>query len=204
MTTRTDFVTSSTHSRKNGGRMKAPDQPIYFFGEGITIYRDKVIQLTYRLRTAFVYDKQDFTLLKRLHYDGQGWGITTDCKHLIMSNGTATLRFLDPETFANIGEIRVYDKAIGAVPGLNELEYVRGAIYANVLGSDCIARIVRETGQVNGWIDLENLHNLYNGISVGVLNGIAYDSEKNRLLLTGKLWPTIFEIELTDSDKSVR
>jgi glutamine cyclotransferase len=169
--------------------------PKQFFGEGITIYQDKIIQLTWRSRTGFVYDRQSFRLVRRFRYPTEGWGITHDGKRLIMSDGTATLYFLDPENFKKIGHILVRD-AHGPISNLNELEYIRGEIYANVWRKNLIVRISPQTGTVVGWIDLGGLCR-WNG----VLNGIAYDAEHDRLFVTGKLWPFIYEIKLIPSKK---
>jgi glutamine cyclotransferase len=169
--------------------------PKRFFGEGITIYRNRIIQLTWQSQIGFVYDIQSFSLIREFRYPTEGWGITHDGKHLIMSDGTATLYFLDPETFKHIGRIQVRD-AQGPVSMLNELEYIRGEIYANVWQKNCIARISPQTGTVVGWIDLEGLCR-WNG----VLNGIAYDVEHDRLFVTGKLWPYIYEIKLIEKRK---
>lgn len=163
-----------------------------FFGEGITIYQDKIIQLTWRSKVGFVYDRQSFRLVRRFRYPTEGWGITHDGKRLIMSDGTAILYFLDPETFKKIGHILVHD-AHGPVSNLNELEYIRGEIYANVWNKNLIVRISPQTGTVVGWIDLGGLRR-WNG----VLNGIAYDAEHDRLFITGKLWPYIYEIKLIE------
>ncbi|UCE73505.1 MAG: glutaminyl-peptide cyclotransferase [Methanomassiliicoccales archaeon] len=170
--------------------------PAQFFGEGVTIYGNKMIQLTWRSRVGFIYDQESFTLCHKFYYETEGWGITHDEKRLIMSDGTQTLYFLDPETFEEIGRIEVYDKD-GPVTRLNELEYIQGKIYANVWQTDRIAQIAPQTGQVIGWIELKGLLNPEDRrYPVDVLNGIAYDAENDRLFVTGKLWPKVFEIEL--------
>ncbi len=167
-----------------------------FFGEGISIYGDKIIQLTYLSNVGFVYKKETFELLREFNYPTAGWGITNDGKHLIMSDGTQKLYFLDTETFQQVRYIKVYDRGV-SVWGLNELEYVKGQIYANVWPTERIARISPKTGQVIGWIDLRGLLTEQDYVmQVDVLNGIAYDSEKDRLFVTGKLWPKLFEIKL--------
>jgi glutamine cyclotransferase len=175
---------------ETGGILQLHRLPGEFFGEGITIYGNRIIQLTWQSRTGFVYDKHSFRVLRKFRYQTEGWGITHDGERLIMSDGTATLYFLDPETFKHIGQVTVLD-AQGPVNGLNELEYVRGEIYANVWTKNLIARISPKTGAVVGWIDLGGLCT-WNG----VLNGIAYDTKGDRLLVTGKLWPYIYEIKL--------
>lgn len=167
-----------------------------YFGEGITLINDKIFQLTWRSRVAFVYDIKSFQILRTFSYDGQGWGITFDGSSLIMSDGTATLRFLNPQTFEEIGRIEVTDDN-QPVTRLNELEYVRGEIYANIWKTDRVARIAPDTGRVVGWIDLHGLLGAaHRDQPVDVLNGIAYDPETDRLFVTGKLWPKLFEIKL--------
>ena len=171
-----------------------------FFGEGITIYGDSIIQLTWQSNIGFVYDKNDFELLQEFNYSTEGWGITHDGTRLIMSDGTSTLHFLDPQTFEEIGHIDVFDDN-GPVTRLDELEYIKGEIYANVWQTDRIARIAPETGRVVGWVDLEGLLSAEDrGEPVDVLNGIAYDAQTDRLFVTGKLWPKLFEIELVSPD----
>jgi len=172
--------------------------PPQFFGEGIVIYDDKIVQLTWKARLGFVYDKTSFERQQIFAYPTEGWGITHDGQQLIMSDGTATLYFWDPETLAETGRIAVADNG-QPVPLLNELEYVRGEIWANVYRTDRIARIDPATGQVVGWIDLSGLLEPEDLTEpVDVLNGIAYDSENERLFVTGKWWPKLFEIELVE------
>jgi glutamine cyclotransferase len=167
-----------------------------FFGEGVTVYGNKIIQLTYLSNVGFVYQKETFELLQEFNYTTAGWGITNDGKHLIMSDGTQKLYFLDPETFQQVRHIEVQDRGV-SVWRLNELEYVKGQIYANVWPSERIARISPKTGQVLGWIDLRGLLTQQeNVMQVDVFNGIAYDKEKDRLFVTGKLWPKLFEVKL--------
>ena len=167
-----------------------------YFGEGITIYKDQVIQLSWRSNTGFLYDKESFQLLQTFNYATEGWGITQDGVRLIVSDGTATLYFWDPVTFEEIGRIEVYDQD-GPVVRLNELEYVRGEVFANVWYTDRIAIINPSTGRVTGWINLEGLLDSEEGLeSADVLNGIAYDAKNNRLFVTGKRWPKLFEIRL--------
>lgn len=180
-----------------GEVLQQRDLPDQLFGEGITIWGDAVIQLTWQSHVGFVYDKASFDLRRQFRYPTEGWGITHDGTRLIMSDGTATLHFWDPATLAEIGQVKVYDDA-GPVTRLNELEYVRGEIYANIWQTDRVARIDPQTGRVVGWIDLGGLLNKgETGQPVDVLNGIAYDPDGGRLFVTGKLWPSLFEIELT-------
>jgi len=167
-----------------------------FFGEGITIYGNKIIQLTWQSNIGFVYDKNSFELLQEFNYSTEGWGITHDGKRLIMSDGTSTLHFLDPQTFEEIGQLGVFDNDC-PVTRLNELEYVQGEIYANVWQTDRVARIAPETGRVIGWVELGGLLTTEDRSEpVDVLNGIAYDAKTDRLFVTGKLWSKLFEIEL--------
>jgi len=166
------------------------------FSEGITIYQNKIIQLTWKSNIGFVYDKNSFELLQEFNYSTEGWGITNDGTRLIMSDGTSTLHFLDPQTFEEIGQLGVFDND-GPVARLNELEYVQGEIYSNVWQTDRIARIAPGTGRVVGWVELGGLLTTEDHHEpVDVLNGIAYDAKTDRLFVTGKLWPKLFEIEL--------
>jgi glutamine cyclotransferase len=168
-----------------------------FFGEGVTVYQDKVIQLTWRANVGFVYDKDTFQLIETFRYPNEGWGITHDGEYLIMSDGTSRLHFLHPKSYKKMGLIEVHDRN-GPVSNLNELEYVQGLIFANVWKTDKIAQISPGTGEVVGWIDLRGLLRPEDRIQpVDVLNGIAYDKVNDRLFVTGKLWPQLYEIELT-------
>jgi len=167
-----------------------------FFGEGVTIYGDKIIQLTWQSHIGFVYDKYSFKLLQEFNYPDEGWGITHDGKHLIMSDGTSTLHFLNPDTFEEISQIEVSANNI-PVTRINELEYIQGEIYANIWLTELIARIDPLSGQVIGWIDLKGILSPEDDSeAVDVLNGIAYDPKNSRLFVTGKFWPKLFEIEL--------
>lgn len=181
---------------ETGDILQVRELPAQFFGEGITIYGDKIIQLTWQSNVGFVYDRDSFEVLQEFHYPTEGWGITHDGKRFIMSDGTSTLHFLDLETLEEVGRIEVHDNH-EPVTRLNELEYVRGEIYANVWQTDRIARISPQTGQVIGWIELKGLLSAADRSEpVDVLNGIAYDAKNDRLFVTGKLWPRLFEIEL--------
>jgi glutamine cyclotransferase len=170
--------------------------PDSYFGEGVTVLGDKIYQLTWQNHVGFVYDKTSFTLQRSFTYASEGWGLTHDGRRLIMSDGTATIHFLDPATLGETSHIDVYDDH-GLVVRLNELEYVHGEIYANVWQTDRIARIDPRSGEVLGWIDLGGLLSEEDRRQpVDVLNGIAYDAAHDRLFVTGKLWPKVFEIEL--------
>jgi glutamine cyclotransferase len=164
------------------------------FGEGVTVLGDRIVQLTWLSHVGFVYNKTSFSLLKTFTYPQEGWGITHDGKRLIMSDGTSVLHFLDTKDFREIATISVHDER-GPVTGLNELEYVQGAIYANVWPTDRIAVIDPRTGRIKAWIDLKGLLDKKDSRGVDVLNGIAYDTRGNRLFVTGKLWPKVFEIQ---------
>jgi glutaminyl-peptide cyclotransferase len=164
------------------------------FGEGITIFGDRIYQLTWRNGIAIVYDKESFRELKRLRYEGEGWGLTDDGTHLIMSDGSATLRFVDPEDFQVVRRLLVHSQG-RRVDQLNELEYINGEIFANIWYRDHIARISPKTGEVTGWIDLRGLWPKRRDRD-DVLNGIAYDAENDRLFVTGKNWPRLYEIQL--------
>jgi len=166
-----------------------------YFGEGITIAGDKIIQLTLDSNIGFVYEADSFKLVRRFHYPTKGWGITYDGDNLIMSDGSARLYLLDAESFELRGQIDVRD---GDTPiaGLNELEYVNGRIYANIWTTDRIVIISPQTGRVAGWLDLTGLLGFKDRLTpVNVLNGIAYDAKQRRLFVTGKLWPKLFEIK---------
>jgi glutamine cyclotransferase len=172
--------------------------PEEYFGEGVTICKDKIIQLTWQEKTGFVYDKLSFNLLKQFSYATEGWGITQDGRRLIMSDGSDTLFFLDSQTYKRIGSLKVRDKT-NPVFNLNELEYIKGEIYANVWQTDYIVRISPRTGQILAWINLRGLLSREDRMNpVDVLNGIAYDAKGDRLFVTGKLWPKLFEIKLVE------
>jgi glutamine cyclotransferase len=170
--------------------------PFQHFGEGITAWRDTLIQLTWKSGAGFVYDRKTLNQRRTFSYEGEGWGLTHDGKRLILSDGTADLRFLDPQTLRETARITVRNGG-SPVVYLNELEYIRGEIYANVYGTDRIARISPADGRVLGWIDLTGLLSAADRrITVDVLNGIAWDEKEARLFVTGKLWPKLFEIKL--------
>lgn len=169
--------------------------PPEHFGEGITIWKNDLIELTWQTHVAFVYDRNTFEPKKRFSYPGEGWGLTHDGTNLIMSDGSDQLRVLDPLTFAEKRRIKV--TAVGApLRNLNELEVVKGEIFANIWQTDYIARIAPETGRVSGYIDLRGLLTPLERMRTDVLNGIAYDAAHDRLFVTGKLWPKLFEIKI--------
>ena len=167
-----------------------------YFGEGITILGNNIYQLTWLNQTGFIYDLEKFKKVSTFSYEREGWGITTDGKYLFMSDGSAVISCSDPVTFAVVQKIIVHEgqQQIG---NLNELEFIKGEIWANIFQKDLIVRISPVTGQVLGWIDLSQLYSLipkHNRIDV--LNGIAYDHNRDRIFVIGKLWPKIFEIKV--------
>ncbi|MGA9391456.1 MAG: glutaminyl-peptide cyclotransferase [Candidatus Sulfotelmatobacter sp.] len=167
-----------------------------FFGEGVTLLDDQIIQLTWQSQTGFIYNLRDFHLLRRFSYSGEGWGLATDGHDVFMSDGTPEIRVLDSKTLAEKRRFTVHD-GNRRIAELNELEFVDGELFANIWQTDRIARISPRDGQVVGWIDLQGLLSpVYRLESGALLNGIAYDSSDKRLFVTGKLWPRIFEIQL--------
>lgn len=170
--------------------------PDVYFGEGIVNWGDELISLTWQNRIGFRWNRASFDMTGSFGYSGEGWALTQDGKRIIMSDGTAELRFLDPETLKETGRITVTDGG-KPVRRLNELEYVKGEILANVWMTDRIARIDPKTGTVIDWIDLAKLSRGLNLSNYdAVLNGIAYDAAKDRLFVTGKYWPRLYEIRL--------
>jgi len=182
---------------KSGETLQRQTVPPEYFGEGIIDWKDHLIQLTWKGQTGFVYDLKTFKTLSRFAYPGEGWALTRDDKRIYMSDGTPTLRILDPDTLKQIGSINV--TADGEpVANLNELEWVNGEIYANIWQTNRIVRIDPGNGHVVGWIDLTGLldASLIRDPNDDVLNGIAWDAATKRLFVTGKHWPTLFEIKL--------
>lgn len=173
------------------------DLPDEYFGEGLTDWGSDLLQLTWKAQKGFIYDRFSFSARGTFAYEGEGWGLTHDDTELVLSDGTAYLRLLDPKTFRVKRKLKVVDEDGKPVEKLNELEFVKGEIYANIWHSTKIARISPRTGKVLGWIEL-------NGIidprelsdPEAVLNGIAYDKAGDRLFVTGKLWPKLFEIKV--------
>lgn len=169
--------------------------PPQYFGEGITIFGDKIIQLTWTSRKGFVYDKNSFQLLTTIEYYTQGWGITTDGKKLLMSDGSETIHFLDPEYFNEQGKIQIYDQN-GPVQNINELEYFNGLVYANVWQTAEIIAFDIETGKVVKRIDCSNaVPQGFENDMDNVLNGIAYDHKNDKIFITGKRWPVLYLVE---------
>ncbi len=182
---------------ETGKVLQTHDVPAQYFGEGIVDWKGKLVQLTWKSETGFVYDLDDFKLQHTFSYPGEGWALTRDNKHLYMSDGSSVLRILDPDTLKATGSIMVMANGI-PVTNLNELEWVKGEIYANIWLTNRIARINPANGQVMGWIDLTGLFDVNSLPEPGndVLNGIAYDARHDRLFVTGKRWPRLFEIKL--------
>ena len=166
-----------------------------YFGEGITIMGERIYQLTWQSQLGFVYDRASFDLQKTFFLPGEGWGITHDGGYLIVSDGTAVLRFLDPETQVVAKRITVTVEGV-PLDRLNELEYINGEVWANIWYTDFIVRIDPATGDVTGKLDLSGLHQQH--ATDAVLNGIAWDAEAERLFVTGKLWSSLYEIEVVD------
>ena len=180
---------------ENGEVLKVQKLENTYFGEGIAVVGNSIVQLTWQSGVGFVYDRDTFERTKTFTFTGEGWGLAYDGTRLIMSDGTATLRSLDPATLKEIGRLEVRD-AGRPVDKLNELEIVKDAILANVWGTDRIARINPKTGTVTAWIDLSGLFPNRDPATTDVLNGIAYDAQNDRLFVTGKLWPRLFEIRV--------
>jgi glutamine cyclotransferase len=185
---------------ESGKVLQKVDLAVDYFGEGITIFNDKIYQLTWQEKTAFAYDLSNFTLLKRFNYAGEGWGLTNDAQNLIMSDGTHILRVINPETFETVRTITVLDEKGKPIVRLNELEYIKGEIWANVWQEGWIARIDPASGKLLGRIDLEKLadEQADKDEDADVLNGIAYDASADRIFITGKKWKKLFEIKIKD------
>ena len=180
---------------ENGAVLQLQKLEERYFGEGIALVGDSIVQLTWQGGVGFVYDRATFQRARTFTYTGEGWGLAYDGTRLIMSDGTAFLRFLDPKTLKETGRVQVTDGG-RPVQHLNELEVVKGEVYANVWQSDRIARIDPKSGQVRGWIDLKGILDPKDAAGVDVMNGIAYDAAGDRLFVTGKLWPKLFEIRV--------
>jgi glutamine cyclotransferase len=181
---------------ETGKVLQKIDVPAPYFAEGITLLRGKIYQLTWQHQLGFIYDAWTLDQIGKFNYQGEGWGLTNDGQLLVLSDGSNRIRFLDPANFQVQKTIAVVDGSAPVIE-LNELEYVHGEIYANIWHEDRIARIDPQTGRVVGWINLAGL--LKPGEvqdEEAVLNGIAYDEASDRLFVTGKLWPKLFEIRL--------
>ena len=181
---------------ETGQVVRQVDVPAEYFGEGITVFRNRIFQLTWRTQVGFVYSRATFQALRRFHYSGEGWGLANDGKQVYMSDGTAQIRCLDPASLRELRRITVHDGS-RAITMLNELECLGGEIYANVWQTNRIVRFRPSDGAVTGWIDASGLLTADDQREpVDVLNGIAYDAVGKRLFVTGKLWPKLFEVQL--------
>ncbi len=180
-----------------GAVLQRHDLDAEYFCEGIAVVGERIVQLTWKSETAFIYDRHTFEALGEHAYPGEGWGLAYDGERLIMSDGTPRLRFWDPETLAEVGSVQVLDGE-APVDDLNELEFVDGEVWANVWQTDRIARIDPGSGRVVGWIDLTGLLSDEDRGErrVDVLNGIAYDAEAGQVFVTGKWWPVLYEIRV--------
>jgi glutamine cyclotransferase len=180
---------------ENGEVLQVQKVADEYFGEGIAVWRDRIFELTWRSGIGFIYDRASLARVGTFTFQGEGWGLTHDGTRLIMSDGTAFLRFLNPSTQRETGRIQVRDGPT-AVEHLNELEFVKGEVLANVWQTDRVARIDPRTGRVTGWIDFAGLLRPAEAAPDAVLNGIAYDAATDRLFVTGKLWPKLFEVKI--------
>ena len=181
---------------ETGAVEKKVDLSNEYFGEGLTVFKGKIYQLTWKNKMGFIYDAATFKKLGTFPYTGEGWGLTHDDTSLILSDGTNIIRFLDPETFKVTRSIEVFNQG-SPENNLNELEYIKGEIYANIWQTDFIARIDPKTGKILGLIDCTGLlSDTERQPGTDVLNGIAYDEKNDRLYFTGKNWPRVFQVEL--------
>ncbi len=189
---------------ETGEVLQSRTVPPQYFGEGIVAWKDRLIELTWQSQIGFVYDLKTLAPFSEFHYPGEGWALTHDDHRLIMSDGTAELRFLDPETLKETGRVKVTDEGRPVVD-INELEYVHGEVFANIWHTNRIARIDPKSGKVVGWIDLTGIIKPAElpDSTDAVLNGIAYDAKADRLFVTGKLWPKLFEIKLVRKSSTV-
>lgn len=185
---------------ETGEVTKIRDLDQSLFGEGITVLGERIYQITYKSQVGFIYDKSTFEEIQKVYYQNrEGWGLTNNGEELIMSDGTNIIYFLDPELFTINRQIEVYHNK-GPANSLNELEYINGKIWANLYYTDEIVIIDPETGRVEGWINLKGILKATERRSnTNVLNGIAWDSDQERLFVTGKLWPRLFEIRIRES-----
>ena len=180
------------------------DVPAIYFAEGLALFNNRLYQLTWQNQQGFVYDLDSFNVIRGFNYAGEGWGLTHDSRSLILSDGTNRIRFLNPDTFEVQRVITVQDNGRD-ITQLNELEYIKGEIYANIWYSDRVARVDPQSGRVTAWINLAGLLAPEDRTDPGaVLNGIAYDEASDRLFVTGKYWPKLFEIRLKLRRNEVR
>lgn len=181
---------------ENGEVLQRTDVDAQYFAEGLAEWNGSLIQLTWQSNVGFVYDLETFQSRRNFRYPGEGWGLTHDGRRLIMSDGTSTLRFLDPESLEETGRVEVTERGL-AVNNLNELEMVGNQLFANVWQTDEVVVIDPDTGHVVARIDFSGLQSrIDRSQHVDVLNGIAYDAAGDRLFVTGKLWPQLFEVRI--------
>ena len=181
-----------------GKVIRQHDLDASLFGEGIALYHDRIYQVTWENQVGFIYDKATFNVINKIYYSTQGWGLATVGDRIVMSDGTNVLAFYDPEMFTIVSRIEVYDNE-KMVESLNELEYINGEIWANIWMTDRIARIDPSSGKVLGYVDLKGiLPESDKTPETDVLNGIAWDAEGKRIFVTGKRWPKLFEIRITE------
>ncbi len=200
-----DFIESTGQKGSSGVRrvrlrdgivVQAEKAPATVFGEGVVDWGNRLYSLTWQDEIGFIWDLKSLKRLSSFRYEGEGWALTRNDRHLIMSDGTATLKVLDPETLKVLRRIRVTADGKPVV-NLNELEWVKGEIFANVWMTNRIARIDPATGRVRAWLELSGLPETLQHVDPdAVLNGIAYDQVHDRLFVTGKMWPHIYQISL--------
>lgn len=187
---------------ETGNAVQSYEMEEKYFGEGISILNDKIYQLTYKSQKGFIYNLKDFSVIDSFQYKSkQGWGLTNDGTNLIMSDGTQLLTWLNPNDFSVVKRVQVANNK-GILNNINELEYINNSIYANVYMTDIIVEIEPETGKVISEIHLTGLINMYHIKTdrIDYLNGIAYDNKNDRIFVTGKLWPRLFEVEFIPSE----
>jgi len=183
---------------KTGKVMRQLNLSADLFGEGITLFKDRIYQVTWRSKVGFIYDKSTFSQINKIYYQSEGWGLTTMNDHIVMSDGSNVLYIIEPEMFTVVSRLEVYNNE-KMVDQLNELEYINGEIWANIWNTDLIARIDPATGKIIGYIDLKGiLKDPDTDTSINVLNGIAWDSAGGRIFVTGKNWPKLFEIRVIE------
>ena len=184
---------------QSGKILKKISVPNQYFAEGIAVFDNKIYQLTWESNICLVYDINTFNQIATFNYFGEGWGLTNNDEYLIMSDGTNNIRIINPDNFQLVRTLSIYDEKDRPVSNINELELIKGEIWANIWQTDKIAKIDPNTGIVNGWIDLSELRKSIKDVSnIEVLNGIAFDKEGDRIFVTGKRWPLMFEIKILE------
>ena len=188
---------------ETGKVLQVYNLPEQYFGEGLLIWGSRLVQLTWTSGVGFIYDKASFKLESQFRISTEGWGITSDSRQWILSDGTSLLYFMDPKNQKIAKWVEVKDGSL-PIKNLNELEYIQGEVFANIWQEDRIARIQPESGKVTGWLYLGSLLTSAEQSRADVLNGIAYDRDQNRIFITGKYWPRLFEIQLIPPGKTTR